>query len=93
MFHAYCFLHLINKQTHTHARTHTHTHQTMLEDKLRSTDWDATCEAIEEAVARESYLTWLREQERRVLASRQGTQVLTHSHTYTHLPTRLRLVN
>ena len=37
----------------------------MLEDKLRHTDWDATYDAIEEAVARESYLTWLKENERR----------------------------
>ena len=47
----------------------------MLEDKLRSTDWEATYEAIEEAVARESYLTWLREQEKRTGTSRQGLQV------------------
>ena len=39
--------------------------QAMLEDKLRHSDWDATCDAIEEAVARESYLTWLKENERR----------------------------
>lgn len=37
----------------------------MLEDKLRHSDWDATCDAIEEAVARESYLSWLKENERR----------------------------
>ncbi len=37
----------------------------MLEDKMKSTDWDATYDAIEEAVARESYLTWLREDEKR----------------------------
>ena len=37
----------------------------MLEDKKRSTDWEATYDAIEEAVARESYLTWLRENEKR----------------------------
>ena len=47
----------------------------MLEDKLRSTDWEATYEAIEEAVARESYLTWLREQEKQTGTSRQGLQV------------------
>lgn len=47
----------------------------MLEDKLRSTDWEATYEAIEEAVARESYLSWLREQERKTGTSRQGLQV------------------
>lgn len=37
----------------------------MLEDKKRATDWEATNEAIEEQVARESYLEWLRENEMR----------------------------
>ncbi|KFM79547.1 OTU domain-containing protein 5, partial [Stegodyphus mimosarum] len=37
--------------------------QAMLEDKLRATDWEATNEAIEEQVARESYLEWLRDNE------------------------------
>lgn len=37
--------------------------QAMLEDKLRATDWEATNEAIEEQVARESYLQWLKENE------------------------------
>lgn len=37
----------------------------MLEDKLMATDWEATNEAIEEQVARESYLEWLRENENR----------------------------
>lgn len=39
--------------------------QAMLEDKVRATDWEATNEAIEEQVARESYLQWLRENEKR----------------------------
>lgn len=38
----------------------------MLEDKLLATDWEATNEAIEEQVARESYLEWLRESENRL---------------------------
>lgn len=42
-----------------------HIEQTMLEDKLRATDWEATNEAIEEQVARESYLQWLRDNEKR----------------------------
>ena len=42
--------------------------QAMLEDKLRETDWELTQESIEEQVARESYLQWLKEQE---AASRQ----------------------
>jgi len=37
----------------------------MLEDKIRATDWEATNEAIEEQVARESYLAWLRDNEKR----------------------------
>ena len=37
----------------------------MLEDKLLNSDWDATYEAIEQAVARESYLQWLRDQEKK----------------------------
>ena len=36
----------------------------MLEDKLRETDWEVTQDSIEEQVARESYLQWLREQEK-----------------------------
>lgn len=43
----------------------THIEQAMLEDKVKATDWEATNEAIEEQVARESYLDWLRENERR----------------------------
>lgn len=35
--------------------------QTMFEDKLKTTDWDATNEAIEEQIARESYLQWCRD--------------------------------
>lgn len=38
----------------------------MLEDKLFASDWEATNEAIEEQVARESYLEWLRENENRM---------------------------
>jgi hypothetical protein len=37
----------------------------MLEDKLKTTDWEATNEAIEEQVARESYLQWIKDNERR----------------------------
>lgn len=42
-----------------------HIEQAMLEDKLKATDWEATNEAIEEQVARESYLQWLRDNDRR----------------------------
>ncbi len=46
--------------------------QQMLEDKKRATDWEATNEAIEEQVARESYLQWLQDQEK------QARQVRNH---------------
>lgn len=35
--------------------------QTMFEDKLKTTDWEATNEAIEEQIARESYIQWCRD--------------------------------
>ena len=47
--------------------------QTMLEDKLRETDWEVTQESIEEQVARESYLQWLRDLEKN--ANKQSTNV------------------
>ncbi|XP_044167678.1 LOW QUALITY PROTEIN: OTU domain-containing protein 5-A-like [Acropora millepora] len=52
-----------------------HIEQQMLADKLRCTDWEATNEAMEEAVARESYLEWLREREKRA----RGTRTLPRS--------------
>lgn len=48
--------------------------QAMLADKLRATDWEATSEALEEQVARESYLSWLRESE-----ARRGDKVVDKS--------------
>jgi len=42
----------------------------MLEDKIKATDWEATNEAIEEQVARESYLQWLRDNEMRKAVSK-----------------------
>lgn len=44
--------------------------QQMLADKLRCTDWEATNEAMEEAVARESFLEFLREREKRSRGTR-----------------------
>ena len=35
--------------------------QTMFEDKLKTTDWEATTEAVVEQIARESYLQWCKE--------------------------------
>ncbi|XP_022901205.1 OTU domain-containing protein 5-A [Onthophagus taurus] len=40
--------------------------QTMLEDKIKATDWEATNEALEEEVARESYIQYFRDAERRL---------------------------
>ncbi|XP_076679826.1 deubiquitinating enzyme A isoform X2 [Andrena cerasifolii] len=64
-----------------------HIEQTMLEDKIKATDWEATNEAIEEQVARESYLQWLRDNEMRKArsASSSSTSTVTsaqHSHAH-----------
>ncbi|KAA0192139.1 hypothetical protein HAZT_HAZT005153, partial [Hyalella azteca] len=42
-----------------------HLEQAMLEDKLRATDYEATADAIEEQVASESYLDYLRDLDKR----------------------------
>lgn len=47
--------------------------QTMFEDKLKTTDWEATNEAIEEQIARESYLQWCRENMQRTKKSVSAT--------------------
>jgi OTU domain-containing protein 5 len=59
----------------------------MLEDKIRATDWEATSEALEEQVARESYLEWLRENERRRQLS--GASGLTTSSSTVTAPTEI----
>lgn len=38
----------------------------MLEDKIKATDWEATNEALEEEVARESYIQYFRDAEKRL---------------------------
>lgn len=48
--------------------------QQMLEDKKRATDWEATNEAIEEQVARESYLQWLQDQEKQARQVQVGVE-------------------
>lgn len=53
--------------------------QAMLEDKVKATDWEATNEAIEEQVARESYLDWLRENERRNRQQQRSGHIATTS--------------
>lgn len=59
--------------------------QTMLEDKLKATDWEATNEAIEEQVARESYLQWCKDNERR---KKQSTSPSESSSTVTSMEIR-----
>lgn len=49
--------------------------QTMFEDKLKTTDWEATNEAIEEQIARESYLQWCRESMQTVKKSETSATV------------------
>ncbi|XP_058791758.1 OTU domain-containing protein 5-B [Phymastichus coffea] len=66
-----------------------HIEQTMLEDKIKATDWEATNEAIEEQVARESYLQWLRDNEMRKARSSSSSSTSTvtsaqHSHFHSH---------
>lgn len=60
--------------------------QDMLQDKLRATDWEATYEAMEEAVARESYLEWLKENEqrsRKMQSSKGGSGATSSTSTAT----------
>jgi OTU domain-containing protein 5 len=42
-----------------------HIEKAMLDDKLKATDWEATNDEIIELVARESYLQWLKDNEKR----------------------------
>lgn len=51
----------------------------MLEDKLKATDWEATNEAIQEEVARESYIQYLKEKEKQVNKDTDGRSVASAS--------------
>lgn len=53
----------------------------MLEDKIRATDWEATNEAIEEQIARESYLEWLHENELRSRKKKHSATSATSTQT------------
>lgn len=53
----------------------------MLEDKIRATDWEATNEAIEEQIARESYLEWLHENELRSRKKKNSATSATSTQT------------
>ncbi|XP_060599836.1 OTU domain-containing protein 5-B-like [Ruditapes philippinarum] len=59
-----------------------HIEQAMLEDKLRETDWEVTQETIQEQVARESYLQWLRDNEKRVRTNRTASATCSSSSEY-----------
>lgn len=54
----------------------------MLEDKIKATDWEATNEAIEEQVARESYLQWLRDNEMRKAVSKKSIIEIIASYSF-----------
>ncbi|XP_052779119.1 OTU domain-containing protein 5-A-like [Mya arenaria] len=56
-----------------------HLEQAMLEDKIRETDWEVTQETLQEQVARESYLSWLRDNEKRMRSSQNCTASATCS--------------
>ncbi|XP_035782263.1 uncharacterized protein LOC118461255 isoform X1 [Anopheles albimanus] len=55
--------------------------KTMFEDKLKTTDWEATNEAIEEQIARESYLQWCRDNMRKSSSSSTSTTVASAAAT------------
>ncbi len=61
-----------------------HLEQTMLDDKLKATDWEATNEEIMELVARESYLQWLKDNEKR-MNHRGANSNLSANNTYLNL--------
>lgn len=55
----------------------------MLEDKMKMTDWEATNEAIEEQIARESYVEWLKDNERKLSKSKKVKFTATATATTT----------
>ncbi|XP_047470620.1 OTU domain-containing protein 5-like [Penaeus chinensis] len=58
-----------------------HLEQAMLEDKIRATDFEATNDAIEEQVAHESYLQWLRDNEKRSKSQRPPSSPSSSGHS------------
>ena len=53
--------------------------QSMLKDKLDATEIEATNEAVEEAIARESYLIWLEETHKRHEYKETSSSIITQS--------------
>ena len=49
--------------------------QAMLEDKLKATDWEAADEDIAEMVARESYLQWVKDNQKTTLSVRKSSTI------------------
>ena len=62
-----------------------HLEDALLHDRLQCSDRDTTYEALEEAVARESYLTWLREQEMRTRSGQHSVEVQQHRTLLLHV--------
>lgn len=62
--------------------------QTMFEDKLKTTDWEATNDAIAEQIARESYLQWCREKQQQKTSQNVHNSTITS--TATGKPRRAR---
>ncbi|KAH3880363.1 OTU domain-containing protein 5-B-like [Dreissena polymorpha] len=56
-----------------------HLEQAMLQDKIRETDWEVTQETLQEQVARESYLQWLKDNEKRARTNDHRTACATCS--------------
>lgn len=55
----------------------------MLEDKLKATDWEATNEALEEEIARESYIQFFRDAEKRLKPQGHSIAIAGSSSTIT----------
>ncbi|XP_046405569.1 OTU domain-containing protein 5-B isoform X2 [Ischnura elegans] len=55
--------------------------QAMLEDKIMATDWEATDEVLTEQAARESYIQWLKDNEKRNKTMRASTATTSASVT------------
>ncbi len=54
----------------------------MLKDKLKATDWEATDETLTEIVAKESYLQWLKENQRRHKPSTCVSYLMSFTDTF-----------
>jgi len=55
--------------------------QVMLQDKMKMSEWEATNEAIEEQIARESYVEWLKENEHKLSKNKKVKSTATATTT------------